>query len=356
MLFTIGLTFALALNPAGVFGCKDQCCDLNCWEQCFVDGSPIHSDFYQQVYQIVQTVRSLYTPCSKPHGTCYLLDSSMPLTSFGNQLMDFERNLASIIALTQPVSNDCNPFFVNKFHRSFAWYAWSWQCKDKCQAAQTLATSSMRTTAQNGNQPSWIGGGCILCDHAFNNGGLSCSSKTEKELLIGFANSAITSRPICNSYHRVIIGTTPATTWLSLAAWASPGLAYQLRFSASNLQATKSLLRCLNYRCCPSTSSSQFPIPVRRSEDVEQKFSYNTEGNKEPKEFSGSFDQFKRNVLDKVDTNQEPTKCRTSRDCPRNMRCVNGQCVSFQIKGRDVDESAIDEAASDMALESEEDF
>ena len=30
-------------------------------------------------------------------------------------------------------------------------------------------------------------------------------------------------------------------------------------------------------------------------------------------------------------------------------------CV-VQIKGRDVDESAIDEAASDMALESEEDF
>ena len=155
----------------------------------------------------------------------------MPLTPFGNQLMDFERNLASIIALTQPVSNDCNPFFVNKYHRSLAWYAWSWQCKDKCQAAQTLATSSMRSTAQNGIQPSWIGGGCILCDHAFNNGGLSCSAKTNKELLIGFANSAIYSTPgwsRCNNYHRMIIGTTPATTWGPLAAWASPGLAYQV--------------------------------------------------------------------------------------------------------------------------------
>ena len=142
--------------------------------------------------------------------------------------MDFERNLASIIALTQPVSNDCNPFFVNKFHRSFAWYAWSWQCKDKCRAAQTLATSSMGSTSQNGNQPSWIGGGCGLCDHAFNNDGLSCSTKTEKELLIGFANSAIFSNPTCNNYHRVIIGTTPATTWSSLLSWASPGLAYQV--------------------------------------------------------------------------------------------------------------------------------
>ena len=79
---------------------------------------------------------------------------------------------------------------------------------------------------------------------------------------------------------------------------------FQLRFSASNLQATKSLLRCLNHRCCPSTSANQFPIPVRRSEDEggEQNFAYNTEGDERPKEFSGTFDQFKRNVLDKLDT------------------------------------------------------
>ena len=78
----------------------------------------------------------------------------------------------------------------------------------------------------------------------------------------------------------------------------------QLRFSTSNLQATKSLLKCLNHRCCPSSSPSQFPIPVRRSEDEggEQKFAYNTEGDERPKQFSGTFDQFKRNVLDKDDT------------------------------------------------------
>ena len=155
----------------------------------------------------------------------------MPNTFAGNQLMDFERNLASIIALTQPVSNDCNPFFVNNFHRSYAYYGWNWQCQDKCNAARTIATSSMRITNQNGNQPSWIGGGCILCNHAFNNGGLSCSKETEKELLIAFANNAIKSFPgtnQCNNYHRLIIGTTPATTWGPLAAWASPGLAYQV--------------------------------------------------------------------------------------------------------------------------------
>ena len=181
----------------------------------------------------MQAVRNLYSPCSKPHGTCYLLDSSMPVSVTyppGNQLLDFERNLASIIALTQPVSNDCNPFFVNKFHRTFAYYIHSWQCQDKCNAAQTLATTSMRFTSQNGNQPSWIGGGCILCNHAFNYPH-ACSKETEKELLIAFANNNLKVNPglnTCKKYNRVIIGTTPATTWPPLAAWASPGLAYQV--------------------------------------------------------------------------------------------------------------------------------
>lgn len=81
---------------------------------------------------------------------------------------------------------------------------------------------------------------------------------------------------------------------------------FQLRFSATNLQATKSLLECLNHRCCPSNAPSQFPIPVRRSEDEgrEQKFSYTTERDENPKEFSGTFDQFKRNVLDRIERNK----------------------------------------------------
>jgi len=275
----------------------------------------------------------------------------MPTSVSASQLMDFERNLASIIALTQPVSNDCNPFFVNKFHRSFAWYSWSWQCQDKCNAARQLATSSMRWTAQNGNQPSWIGGGCHLCNHAFNNRGLRCSAKTDKELLIAFANNAFYSYPWnrCNNYNRVIIGTTPATTWPALTSWASPGLAYQLRFSSSNLQATKSLLKCLNFRCCPRTSSNQFPIPARRSEEKEERFSYNTGNEEETKEFIGTYAQFEENVLDKQTSNDEQIKCRTSRDCPRNMRCNKGICVgsftevSGPIKGRDAEEMLEDE-------------
>ena len=179
----------------------------------------------------METIKNLYLPCNKPHGTCYLLDSTVsPGGLSGSQLMDFERNMASIIALSQPVSKDCNPFFVNKYFRNFAWYSGSWQCQDKCNAARTLATTPMRYTQTN-NQPSWIGGGCILCDHAFNSGGLSCSTNTDNELLIAFANNAIYTSPDagkCKKYNRVIIGTSPATTWSALIGWASPGLAYQV--------------------------------------------------------------------------------------------------------------------------------
>ena len=186
----------------------------------------------------MQTIRNLYLPCSKPHGTCYMLDSTVFNSALpGSQLMDFQRNLASIIALTQPVSNECNPFFVNKFFRNYAYYGWNWQCKDKCKAAQTLASSSMDFTYQPGTQPSWIGGGCILCNHAFNNGGLTCSKNTEKELLIGFANSQVYHVPdanTCKKYHRVVIGTIKDSQWNNLAAWASPGLAYQVKIKVNN--------------------------------------------------------------------------------------------------------------------------
>jgi len=341
MVFSVSLTLFVALISANAISAcedQDQCC-LNCWEQCFVEGNSGYSSIYQQIYQIVQTIRNLYLPCNKPHGTCYLLDSSVfPGGLAGSQLMDFERNLASIIALTQPVSKDCNPFFVNKYFRNWAIYPWNAQCHDKCNAARILATTFMRFTQTN-NQPSWIGGGCILCDHAFNNGGLSCSANTDKELLVAFANNAIYTSPDngkCKQYNRVIIGTSPATTWPALTGWASPGLAYQVKANEVNLQATKELLKCMNLKCCPNHPLNQFPIPPARSLE-EQNFSYNTNEDTKLKEFSGTFEQFEKNVIDRLPKDGEIRKCRTSRDCPRPMSCRNGRCVSG--KGRDLEET-----------------
>ena len=54
MFFLGPLAIALALNLQGAFGCTDQCCELNCWEQCFTEGAPADAAFYQEVYQVSQ--------------------------------------------------------------------------------------------------------------------------------------------------------------------------------------------------------------------------------------------------------------------------------------------------------------
>ena len=52
MYFVAWLGAALALTLTGAFGCTDQCCDLNCWEQCFSEETPSNPAFHQQVYQV----------------------------------------------------------------------------------------------------------------------------------------------------------------------------------------------------------------------------------------------------------------------------------------------------------------
>ena len=95
-------------------------------------------------------------------------------------------------------------------------------------------------------------------------------------------------------------------------------MAFKLEFNNANLDATKSLLRCLNQRCCPNNSPNQFPIPARRSEDKTaprnfscNRFWYNTEKDEMPKNFTGSFAQFKQNVLDRLifDNGNSYLKC-----------------------------------------------
>ena len=72
-------------------------------------------------------LRNLYAPCFKPHGTAYMLDATVP----GSNTFQYQRDLASIVAQVQPVGDNCNPFCVNKFYNYYAYYVWSWQCKDR---------------------------------------------------------------------------------------------------------------------------------------------------------------------------------------------------------------------------------
>ena len=83
---------------------------------------PIILSFYI-TFKIIMGIRSLYSPCSNPHGTCFSLDSSthsLPNPTPAD-MMEFERTLAAIIAMAQTVSNDRNPFFFNKFYGTIPW-------------------------------------------------------------------------------------------------------------------------------------------------------------------------------------------------------------------------------------------
>ena len=55
MYFSGALAIALVINLRGAFSCTDQCCELNCWEQCFTEGNSGIADdtaFYEEVYQV----------------------------------------------------------------------------------------------------------------------------------------------------------------------------------------------------------------------------------------------------------------------------------------------------------------
>ena len=166
-------------------------------------------------------LRNLYAPCFKPHGTAYMLDATVPQSN----TFEYQRNLASIVAQVQPVGDNCNPFCVNKFYNNFAYYVWSWQCKDRfvcsidwnsfarlcgysfppysawmkiffvspcrCAIFSLFNSRSFASNQYPNSGNSWVGGGLRLADHCFKNKKLPCTNCTSNELVIAFTNSQI---------------------------------------------------------------------------------------------------------------------------------------------------------------------
>lgn len=63
--------------------------------------------------QTIQTVSNFY----HTKGTSYLFDRSSSNTS----VQVYQRNLAQIIAITQPVEKDCNPITFVQYYWRYAW-------------------------------------------------------------------------------------------------------------------------------------------------------------------------------------------------------------------------------------------
>lgn len=96
----------------------------------------------------------------------------------------------------------------------------------------------------------------------------------------------------------------------------------QLAANVLNVQATQNLLRCLNHGCCPNHRPTAFPNRATDAESIrylstkcDGKDKQGTDvcrpvGEKDIKEFIGSFDDFKAQVVDAGScTITPPGKC-----------------------------------------------
>jgi len=255
-------TFAtLASSCCNENGCN---CEPNCWEKCFMNPptgpnvNPAYRHAYMEIYRAAVGIRNLYAPCFKPHGTAYMMDADVPHVpgTSESQTYLYQRQLASIVAMVQPVGEDCNPFCASKFHNSFAWYAHSWPCQSRCEAYRFFQENPGMTSFNYQAAPSWVGGGEILSKLCFNRpqyDGHKCMDCTKNELLIAFTNSAIipSAPSVCggNSYNCATIGVSPAA-YINMDAWTNSGPAYHLPNTVEYRSAASRISKCLHTQCC----------------------------------------------------------------------------------------------------------
>merc|ERR1712080_761770 len=91
------LSFALLCKFGQIVCSDDTCCsDLRCWEKCFEEPKdPVWRNAFNQIYKIIDGIRGLYSPCSRPRGTCFSLDSTVHAKWFERCPNDGVRNKIS---------------------------------------------------------------------------------------------------------------------------------------------------------------------------------------------------------------------------------------------------------------------
>jgi len=312
----VNLLVLICLLPALVRGCctGDQCsCEPNCWEKCFLEPSKdSYLNPYKEIYGMAVGVRNLYLPCSKPHGTAYMLDADVPTTGVSaGDLYLYQRQLAGIVAMVQPVGDDCNPFCASKFYANFGFYVHNWPCKNRCEAMNFLSVSppaSISSFAQRPGVPSsWVRGGEILSRLCFDRPhlrGHECMNCTTNELLIAFTNSPVITQPsICDNgrFSCVAVGVHPADLQDN-DDWAKTGNAYHLPSTTIYRQAARKITSCLRNSCCSTRGIEPLPIsPVRRKqrkEEKEETFHLITQTDELGKNVTGTFSDFQEDHLE----------------------------------------------------------
>jgi len=332
----LGLALAIASLTHQVIGCCEgnSCsCEPNCWERCFNDppNSPTMRQAYIRIYDMAMGIRNLYAPCFKPHGTAYMLDADVPgsTATAAFQTYQYQRDLASIIGQVQPVGNDCNPFCFSKFHQNYAYYAWSWACQSRCQIFDHFNSPWVRTFTRK-SSASWVGGGKILANHCFKNSGLACTDCASNELIIAFTNSQLSNfypgSGWCNGpsvgsgqpFYCAAVGVGTAN-WYNMAnlMGGRSGSIYLMSETNEMRKAASKINKCIHHQCCDQSFHYTWPIMNREAQSeledrtaARQTFGYTNSQGRDPdtiQEYRGTYDDFQKNILDKMPADSKPT-------------------------------------------------
>jgi len=256
--------------------------DAHCWTSCFKSGNSYHDEFLAIInklreQQAAKTVK----------GTCFSLDASL-FTTTSSYMYKYQRNIASLLALTLPIDTD-NPMFVNKFmnYGACSWYDPKWCCQtEKCSAAKTLAGPTPNSaqpsisTYQPVTRAPYLGmmwHGMSLAHGAFKNTAqLSCAGKTSNEMVIPIVNkqwaqgdgaggayqAAVWNGPD-GGYGRTVaaIGVDNAVTSQLQAASTSPDLSWKIGSTQDWHNELHSLLTCIDAGCCDGKIAAEVGIP-----------------------------------------------------------------------------------------------
>lgn len=200
--FVLFLSLALLLRTANSNDIANDC-----WESCFTaSASNTYPNEYAAIYQMVSdfhTARMM----SSSNGTVFLYDATLPKRIRSSQaasLIEFEKNLAQIIAFSISTTTSNNPFFLAKYDNTHGWFCYEWQCLGRCDAYNVIDTE-FDTSLKSGN-PDQLDDACYAAAKAMDiienpeaDSHYSCHEYTGNELVVAITNSQFSTLTASNS-------------------------------------------------------------------------------------------------------------------------------------------------------------
>lgn len=253
---TLKLTIAITLLLALVQGQTDD----TCWQRCFANVPSSRQFYFNRFRELVTRTKNLQETLGSA-GLAISMDSA----SSSDSIFRYERNIASLLALTMNTDAVFNPLCMSLYYATGATYSGSWQCsRDRCTAAAILARS-VSSRHVSGSARS-VASGQLLAKYCMDRA--SCRSqfnsdpKLRMTVLIANAGFRGNANYAPLQGEKVVIGVDRASS-SQIASLATSGMKFPwmgTMSSSSAQSALRSLLSCVNRGCCRGSSS----FPAKR--------------------------------------------------------------------------------------------